>query len=177
MRELPFTFLTIRDYWNRGSCSAPLRGGALRCASRQRGCHPARPGAPQPPDGSLLEAGQVAGSWLGTLALYPAELGMAPVPFQLTLETRAARPSGRVRILFPQGTPLEAEVVPRVEGGVLSFSLHDAALLEATLHFRAVLEAGGLRGVANAVDAQGGRWFGSWSAHSALAPRSTDPGR
>ncbi len=135
---------------------------------------PPTPVPPSLPRGSPLEAGQVSGAWQGTLALYPAELGMASVPFQLTLDTRGTRPTGRVRILFPQGAPLEADVVPAVEGEVLSFSLQDTTLLEATLHWRAVLVAGELRGVASAEDPQGGRWFGSWSARSAPGPRLTD---
>ncbi|WP_375768463.1 SGNH/GDSL hydrolase family protein [Archangium gephyra] len=138
---------------------------------------PPAPVLPSLPRGSPLEAGQVAGAWQGTLSLYPAELGMAPVPFQLSFDTRGAQPSGRVRIVFPQREPLEADVAPRVEGEVLSFSFQDATLLESTLQLRAVLVEGEWRGVASAVDAQGGRWFGSWSARSAPGPRLTDPGR
>ncbi|HYO67162.1 MAG TPA: hypothetical protein VEU33_13895 [Archangium sp.] len=82
-----------------------------------------------------------------------------------------------MRILFPEGAPLEAHVAPRVEGEVLSFSLQDPTLLEATLNLRAVLVEGELRGVASAEDAQGGRWFGSWSARSVQEPRSTEPRR
>ena len=138
---------------------------------------PPAPVLPSLPRGAPFEAAQVAGEWQGTLALYPAELGLAPVPFQLSLETRAARPAGRVRILFPRGAPLEADVAPRIEGDVLSFSFQDTTLLKATVHLRAVLVEGELRGVVSAVDAQGGRWFGSWSARSVQGSPSTDSRR
>lgn len=138
---------------------------------------PPSPVLPSLPRGAPLKAGQVAGTWQGTLALYPAELGLASVPFQLSLDTGGSRPTGRVRIVFPQGAPLEADVAPRVEGDVLSFSLQDPTLLEATLHWRAVLVEGELRGVVSAEDPQGGRWFGSWAARSAQGPQPTDPGR
>ncbi len=138
---------------------------------------PPAPVLPSLPRGAPLEAARLAGEWQGTLALYPAELGMAPVPFQLSLDTRGARPAGRIRVLFPEGAPLEADVAPRVEGEVLSFSFQDTTLLEAPVHLRAVLVEGGLRGVASAEDPQGGRWFGSWSAQPFTGSRSTDPGR
>ncbi|MFY0571942.1 SGNH/GDSL hydrolase family protein [Archangium lansingense] len=138
---------------------------------------PPAPVLPRLPRGIPLDVSRVAGTWEGTLAFYPAELGMAPVPFQLSLDTRGARPAGRVRILFPQQPPLEADVEPRVEGEVLSFSLPDATLLRTTLQLRAVLVEGELRGVASAEDPRGGRWFGSWSAHSAPGSQSTDSGR
>ncbi|AKJ08023.1 Hypothetical protein AA314_09649 [Archangium gephyra] len=138
---------------------------------------PPAPVLPRLPRGVPLEAGQVAGEWQGTLALYPEERGMAPVPFQLSLDTRGAPLAGRGRILFPQGASLEADVAPRLEGEVLSFSFQDATLLEAPLQLRAVLVEGELRGVVSAVDAQGGRWFGSWSARSVQGPPSTPPRR
>ncbi len=131
---------------------------------------PPAPVLPSLPRGTPWETGRVAGRWEGTLALYPAELGMGQVPIQLSLDTRGGRSSGRVRILLPGAAPLEADVEPRVEGEVLSFSLQDATLLETTVHFRAVLAEEGLRGVASAEDPQGGRWFGSWSARPTQAP-------
>lgn len=138
---------------------------------------PPAPVLPSLPRGTPVEAGQVAGSWQGTLSLYPAELGMAPVPFQLSLDTRGSPLTGRVRIVFPQGAPLEADVTPRIEGEVLSFSLQDSTVLEATLHLRAVLVDGELRGVASAEDPQGGRWAGSWSARSVQGSPFTDSPR
>lgn len=119
---------------------------------------------PQLPRGAPLDASRVAGTWRGTLSLYPTELEMAPVPLWLSVESQGPRLTGRVRILFPRDAPLEEDVTPQVEGEELAFSLHDARILGATLHFRAVSTEGGLRGVAHAQDAQGGRWFGSWSA-------------
>jgi hypothetical protein len=119
---------------------------------------------PQLPRGAPLDAAKVAGTWQGSLALYPAELGMAPVPMWLSVEPQGTRLTGQVRILFPRDAPLAGDVAPRVDGEELVFSLDDAGLLGATLHFRAVSAEGGLRGVAHAQDAQGGRWFGSWSA-------------
>jgi hypothetical protein len=80
------------------------------------------------------------------------------------VEARGTGLTGQVRILFPQDAPLEGDVTPRVEGEALAFSLDDTRILGATLHFRAVRAEGGLHGVVHAQDAQGGRWFGSWSA-------------
>ncbi len=114
------------------------------------------------PRGSPWPAGKA--TWTGTLALYPVERGLGSLPIHLSLDPHGARPSGRLRIVLPRGAPLEADVEPRMEDNVVSFSLQDATLLETVVHFRAVYLAGGLRGEASAQDGQGGRWFGSWSA-------------
>jgi hypothetical protein len=138
---------------------------------------PPAPVLPSLPRGAPFEAAQVAGEWQGTLTLYPTKQGSAPESLQLSLETRGERPAGRVRILFHKGEPLEADVTPRIEGEVLSFSFQDPTLFEGTLNLRAVLVEGELRGVASVVDSQGGRWFGSWSARSVQGPPSTEPRR
>lgn len=122
---------------------------------------------PTLPRGTPWDAGRATGSWRGTLAFFPSNMGLSPVPLELTLNFQGARPSGRVRILFPQRAPLEADVVPGVENDVLTFTLRDTQLLQLTLTFRAVLTEDGLRGVTTAEDDQYGRWFGSWSAQPA----------
>ncbi|OJH35743.1 hypothetical protein [Cystobacter ferrugineus] len=131
---------TLESHWKRGEARELLRGEAWSHVV-------------------------LVGTWQGTLSLYPAELEMAPVPMWLSVEPRGTRLTGQVRILFPRDAPLEGDVTPRVEGEALAFSLDDARLLGATLHFRAVGTEGGLRGVAHAQDSQGGRWFGSWFAN------------
>ncbi|OJT17268.1 hypothetical protein BO221_46830 [Archangium sp. Cb G35] len=138
---------------------------------------PPSPVLPSLPRGVPFEAGQMAGEWQGTLALYPEERGMAPVPFQLSLTTQGTQLAGRGRILFSHRAPLEADVTPRIEGEVLSFSFQDPHLFEGTLNLRAVLVEGELRGVVSAADPQGGRWFGSWSARSVQGSPSTEPRR
>ncbi|MFY0576621.1 hypothetical protein ACN28S_21820 [Cystobacter fuscus] len=110
--------------------------------------------------GRLEGRGHVAGDALA-LPLGAGDGARAPVALGGVRETRL---TGQVRILFPRDAPLEEDVAPQVEGEELVFSLHDARILGATLHFRAVSTEDGLRGVVHAQDAQGGRWFGSWSA-------------
>jgi hypothetical protein len=123
---------------------------------------PLRPRLPE--EGEPLRPEGIAGPWHGTLALYPVEALQTPAALELSFQPRGSALAARVRISFPQGDPIEAEVAPELQGDVLGFTVPDRARLESTLQFRARLQGGTLHGVAEAVDANGGHWLGSWTA-------------
>jgi hypothetical protein len=131
------------------------------------GSTPAHPPLPSLPAGAPVRPEQLAGEWSGSLSLYPSETGMTPAALRLSLEPQGTGLAGRVRLTFPQAQSFEGTITPRLEGEVLSFSFEDTALLESTVHLRAVLKDGALHGIAQAQDPQGSPWYGSWTARRA----------
>jgi hypothetical protein len=136
---------------------------------------PAHPPLPSLPQGEPLQPAKLAGDWRGSLALYPAEMGMTPADLRLSLQAQGTAMTGSARITFNQGGSAEASIQPALQGNELSFSIRDPSFLETTVQFRAVLKNGALQGVAFAEDAQGGRWYGSWSLAPAVSGRTQEP--
>jgi hypothetical protein len=136
---------------------------------------PAHPPLPSLPQGEPLQPGRLAGEWSGSLALYPSEMGMTPAALRLSLEARGTGLTGSARIAFSQGGSAEASILPLVRDNELSFSIRDPSILETTVQFRAVLKNGALQGVARAEDAQGGRWYGSWTLSPAASKQAPEP--
>lgn len=136
---------------------------------------PAHPPLPSLPQGEPLPPARLAGTWSGSLALYPAETGMTPATLRLSLEDTGTGMSGSARLTFSQGSTAEAPLQPVLQSNELTFSIRDPAFLETTVQFRAVLQAGALHGVAFAEDPQGGRWYGSWKLAPVAAEQASKP--
>lgn len=124
---------------------------------------PAHPPLPSLPPGEPLAPARLAGTWSGSLAFYPVDMGMTPATLRLALEDTGQGLTGSARITFSQGSSAEASLQPALKDNALTFSIRDPSFLETTVQFRAVLQAETLHGMASADDAQGGRWYGSWT--------------
>lgn len=136
---------------------------------------PVHPPLPSLPPGEPFASARLAGTWSGSLALYPAETGMTPASLRLALEDTGSGLTGSARITLSQGGTAEASIQPVLQENTLTFSIRDPSFLETTVQFRAVLQAESLHGVAFAEDPQGGRWYGSWTLTPAASGQGSKP--